>query len=122
MTTLAEARAELIAALVAAGLDAFPDAGEHDPPFVYVRGDGVPDASHIVRGAVESQWAAVCVAGAWDASGTAADLDATKEAALTVLRALADWRVGPVSRDGIRRVGGADLPTADVIAFRHVNV
>lgn len=122
MTTLAEARAELVAALATAGLSAYADAGEYDPPFVYVRGDGIPDPSHVVRGTVESQWVATCVAGGWDQQGTAADLDATKLGVLTALRSLAGWRLGPVSRDGIRRVGGADLLTADVSAFRHVDI
>ena len=122
MTTRAQARAELTAAIEAAGVDAFPDPGGHDPPYVYVRSDGVPDVTHTLRGAVQAEFTAVCVAGAWDADGTAAMLDAAVQATLTALRDLAGWRLGSVGRDGIRRVGGSDLLTADVIASRAIDI
>ena len=120
---MAGARAELIAAIVAAGVDAFADPGAHDPPYVYVRAEGVPDVSHVVRGTVEAEWTAVCVAGAWDHDGTAAMLDASKQAVLTALRGLAGWRLGTVGRDGIRSVAdGALLLTADVSASRAIDI
>jgi hypothetical protein len=120
MTTMAEARAEFAAALTS--LDVHDAPGDFDPPYVFIRGDGIADPGHVVRGTVLASFSAVCVAGAWDDGASAAMLDTLKLTVLTALRGLAGWQLGPVSRDTVRRLGASDYLTADVSANRHVDI
>ena len=121
MTSLAEARSEFVAAIATAGVEAKTSPGG-DPPYVYVRADGVPDVSHVVRGTVLGTWAAVCVGGGWTDEGAALELDTLKMAVLTALRSLDGWKLGDIGRDGIRSHQGAELLTADVTANRYVDL
>lgn len=121
MTTLHEARDELIDALRTANLRATDTPGGMDPPYVAVLGDGI-DLSHIIRGQTPARFRAACIAGKADASGSVADLDALKLDVLVVLRALPGWALGEVRGDGIRTYGGSDLLTADVTASRMIDI
>ena len=120
--TITEARAELVDALVADGVAATDTPGGADLPYVLVVADGIPELGHVVAGHVEAQFIARCVAGAWDSSAAVAALDELKLAALTVIHQLDGWRMGPVRRDGIRALAGADLLTADVVTSRLVTL
>ena len=121
MTTLAEARAELVAALEAADIAATDTPGARDVPYVLVSGDGI-DAAHIVRGQAVATFRALCIAGAWDGHAVVDELDSLKLATLTVVRELEAWRFGSVGRDGIRTFGGSELLTADVSASRMIDI
>lgn len=121
MTTLAGARAELIAALEAASLSATETPGSKPPPYVAVLGGGV-DFGHIVRGSVLSTWRLACVAGLADAKASVAQLDALKLSAIGMLLTLAGWQLGEVRPDGIRSYAGSDYLTADVTASRYIDL
>jgi len=121
MTSLAGARAEYVAALRLAGVEVH-DAPGGDPPYVFVRGDGIADPGHVVRGTVLATFSGVCVAGAWDDGASAAMLDELKGDVLAVARAMPGWQLGDVSRDSVRRLGASDYLTADVSANRHVDI
>ena len=121
MTTLVQARAELVAAIDAAGIKATDVAGGKAVPYVLVAGAGI-DLSRVISGRVEATFRAICVAGGWD-EGTAIEaLDAMKLGVLSVLAGLAGWRLGEVGRDGIRSFSGSDLLTADVSASRLIDL
>lgn len=121
MTTLAGARAELIAALEADGIRATDTPGGRDLPYVLVAGDGI-ELTHLVRGQGTATFRATCIAGAWDDSAAALALDELKLDVLGVLRALPGWRVNSVGRDGIRTYAGAELLTADCSASRMIDL
>jgi hypothetical protein len=121
MTTLAEARDELIAALVAADVRATDNPGGIDPPYVAVLGNGI-DLGHIVRNEAEASFRSVCIAGAADNTGAVDQLDALKLATIAVLRSLAGWRLGEVRADGLRSYQGSEYLTADVTASRFVTI
>ena len=95
--------------------------GRISPPYVLVSGDGV-EANHIVMGKAASTWRMVLCAGGWEADGTAAILDDMKQEALTALRALANWQVGELGRDGIRTFAGSELLTAELRGVRMIDI
>lgn len=115
MTTLAGARAALIAAVDAVDLAATETPGTRVPPYVAVLGDGLA-LDRIVTGRVVGRFRLALVAGAADQSGAAAELDSMKLTILVALRALAGWQLGEVRPDGIRTYGGAEYLTCDVTA------
>jgi hypothetical protein len=120
MTTLAQARAEVITALTTAGVRATSTPG-NDPPYVLVQGAGI-DMGHITRSEALSDWRLMCVAGASDSTQSAASLDTLKLAVIQTLRALAGWRLGNVGRDGIRTYGGGEYLTAECSASRMIDL
>lgn len=120
MTTLAAARAELVAALSTAGLRGTTAAGG-DPPYVLVAGGGI-EMTHVVRGQAPATFRARCVAGAWDDAAAAAILDEQKLSVLGVLLALTGWRMLPVGDDVIRDYAGSMYLTADVSASRMIDL
>ena len=120
MTTLAQARAELIAAYTAASIRATSTPGG-EPPYVLVAGGGI-DAEHIIRGQTEATFRSVLVAGGFEDTKSAAELDALKLGALGVLRALAGWRLGTIGGDGIRSFSGGDYLSAEASASRMIDV
>ena len=121
MTTLAGARAELVAAIDAAGMKATDVAGAKPVPYVLVAGAGI-DPSRVMVGKVAATFRAICVAGAWDQAAAVGSLDELKLGVLSVLRGLAGWQLGEVGRDGIRSFSGSDLLTADVSATRLIDL
>lgn len=120
MTTLVEARAELIAALHTAGAaaDAAPMT---EPPYIYVTREGA-DTTRLAAGLVAADYRLVCVGGAFDTAAAARELDTLVQLALVTVRALDGWRVGEVGRDQSRDWQGGTYLTADVGAARIVNV
>ncbi len=120
MTTRAQARAEVVTALRAAGVRAYASPSG-DPPYVLVGGGGI-DMGHITRGQALATIRARCVAGAWTAEDSQAILDELVVDTLTVLRSLAGWRMEPVGQDEIRRFEGGDYLTADVSAARMIDI
>jgi hypothetical protein len=122
MTTFVDARAEVIAALIAAGVRASDTPGA-DTPYVYVAGDGSGDGSRVVTGQLVASFRLVMVGGAWDESAAARDLDTLKQTVLETLRSLAGWRLtSGVSRDGARDWAGALYLSADVTAERLIDI
>lgn len=119
--TPAEARAELIAALTAAGAPATDTPGGRDAPYVFVTSDGI-SLGPIVAGQGTLTLRCVMIGGGWDAGASAAQLDELKRVALGVLRGLEGWGVGDVSRDAARDWAGALYLTADVLAVRRIAI
>jgi hypothetical protein len=120
MTTLAQARAELITALTTASVRA-TSTPSNDPPYVLVQGNGV-DMAHITRSEALADFRIMCIAGASDSSKSAESLDALKLVVIQTVRALAGWRLGNVGRDGIRTYGGGEYLTADCSASRMIDL
>ena len=120
MTTLAQARAELITALTTASVRATSTPG-NDPPYVLVQGAGI-DMSHITRSEALADFRIMCVAGASDMAQSALTLDTLKLAVVQTLRALGSWRLGNVGRDGIRTYGGGEYLTAECSASRMIDL
>jgi hypothetical protein len=120
VTTLAEARGDLVAAIAALDIRAsvVPTGA---PPYVAVLGDGI-DLSHIVRGQALASFRLACVAGGVDDDAVALELDTLKLAMIAMLRTLEGWRPGEVRRDGVRTINGADMLSADVTASRYVDM
>ena len=122
MTTIGAARAELIAAIIAAGADASSDPSAN-PPCVYVAGDGTSDLNRVMAGQANAGFRLTMIGGAWDQSAAAAELDTLKQAVLTAVRELPGWRfTGPIGPDGMREVAGGMLLTADAFAERLVDI
>ena len=119
MTTLAQAQAELEAALAAVtnvgGLDGVT------PPGVIVYGDGV-DPAHIVRGQMEAGFRLTFVGGAWDGAASSSALRGVIAAALPILAGLAGWRLGSVTPDSVVRIAGSTLLGADMPLSRMVDI
>ena len=120
MTTLADARAELIAGMASVGGGATSTPGLMAPPYVLVAGDGVA-MDHVTIGKFKSTWRIVLIAGGWDTDGTAVELDTMKQAAIAALRGLAGWQMQPLGRDGIRTFAGAELLTAELRGVRMID-
>jgi len=122
MTTMPEARAELIDALTAEGVRASADPTS-DTPFVFVTGDGTGDLARVVSGQVVAQYRLVLCGGAWDQAAAATELDYLKQVVLQALRALPGWTLnGPVGPDTAREQGGGLLLTADAFAARLIDI
>ena len=120
MTTVAQARGELITALRSAGVSA-SGAPMTEPPYVYVTREG-GDTSRVMSGQVQVDYRCVCVGGAWDTEAAAAELDNLVQTVLQTVRGLDGWHVGELGRDGGRDWQGGTYLTADVGAARIVNV
>lgn len=120
---IAEARAELIAALSAGGAPATDTPGGFDPPYCYVAGDGTGELTRIITGQVEASFRVTFVGGAWDDTAAAGDLDGLKAAFLETVRELEGWRFGSgIGRDGARDFAGATYLSADGFASRLVDI
>ena len=119
MTTVADARAEMIDALKTAGVAAGPTPGE--PPYIYVAGDGI-EPTRVVAGQADATFRLVMIGGAWDEAAAAAELDVLKQAALTTVRGMAAWAMGAISRDGGREWNGSLYLTADMAASRRIDI
>jgi hypothetical protein len=120
--SIVAARAELIGALIAAGVRATDTPGG-DPPYAYVTGDGTSDPSRVVTGQIEAAFRVVLVGGAWDEAAAARELDTLKDAFLSAVRDLDGWRFGaPIGRDGTREWAGGLYMTADAFANTLVDI
>lgn len=113
MATLASRRAELVAALVAAGVRSGDDPGAIAAPCALVFGAG-SDMTGIGRGQVAVEFRVTMLGGLSDAHAAGAELATLEGTVLTVARALAGWQVGPLSGDQIRTVAGGDYLSADL--------
>jgi hypothetical protein len=121
MTSLGDARAELVTAVLAAGISATTvPGGVQSTPYVAVLGDGL-DLAHVVRGQAFASFRLACIAGSASAEASVVELDALKLAVLDLVRGLAGWRMGEVRADGIRTYGGGEYLTADVTAGRMID-
>jgi hypothetical protein len=120
MTTFSQARAELVTAFAGVGNGATSDPGRIAPPCLYIGGDGAA-VTHIVAGKFPATWRIVLVAGKWDAAQSAADLDALKQEALPILRALDGWRLESLGRDGVRTYSGGEMLTAELRGIRMID-
>ena len=121
MTTFAEARTEVTAAMAGIGNGATSRPGGKGPPYVLFSGDG-GDPGDVARGAFAYTWRIVLCAGGWEADQTAGVLDSMKQAAVTALRGLAGWQVGELGRDGIRTFSGSELLTAELRGVRMIDI
>lgn len=120
MTTLAGARAELLAAYATASIRA-GSASLGETPYVLVAGGGI-DAAHVMRGQALATFRSILVAGAWDDAASATTLDALKLATLDVLIGLAGWQVGSLGSDGLRSFAGGDYLSAEWSASRMIDI
>lgn len=120
MTTVGGARAELVVALVAAGVQGVT-APLAEPPYAYVTREGI-EPSRIVAGQVDVGFTIRLVAGAFDSAAAADQLDADLQTTLRVLRELAGWSVGSTGPDVGRDYQGATYLTADVATSRRVDI
>lgn len=120
MTTLAEARADLIAALIGAGLPAGSSPGAAEPPCALVFGQGidVSDRGHVARGQVPALFRVTVLGGIFDDSDLpGAELASALALTLGVLRGLDPWRIDDVRADYVAATpGGGRYLAADVIA------
>lgn len=121
MPSLVDGRADLVAALVGAGIRATEDLGGVATPSVIVSGAGV-DVGHIGRGQVGAAYRLALLAGAWDAAGSSRGLAELTDDVLTVLRELTGWAIGDVTPDTIIRIAGADLYGAFIPLRRMADV
>ena len=121
MTTMAEARAEVIEALTTAGARATSRPGDGAPPYVLVQFEG-GDPGHLARGAVQADYRLTIVGGLWDAAGAAGQIDSVCQIVLTTLRELPGWIVGAIGRDGGREWAGGIYLQRDVSASRMIDV
>ena len=114
--TIAQARAALIAALVAKGIRASSTPGG-DTPYAWVTGDGTGDLTRVVTGQVTASFRTVMIGGAIDDEAAAAELDLLKQSYLEAVRDLDGFRfTGPIGRDGSREWGGILYLQADGFA------
>ena len=121
MTTYAQGRDELVAALVADGVRCSVEYGGIEPPCAVVFSEGAELAS-IGRGQVPWTYRVTLLAGGMDASGVAAELDTLRGTALGTVQALAGWRVDRLGRDAIRQVAGASILAADLFLTRMIDI
>lgn len=120
-TTLAGARAELIAAVEAASIAATDTPGDRQPPYVAVLGNGI-DLERVLAGKALASFRLACVAGKADASASVLSLDTLKLDIVSMLRGLAGWQLGEVRPDGVRIFAGGTYLSADVIAARLIDL
>jgi hypothetical protein len=117
---LAEARAALIAAIVADGLPAGSSPGAAEPPCALVFGQGldVSDRGHVARGQVPALFRVTVLGGLFeDADLAGAELAAAQGIVLGAVRGLAGWRLDDVRADYVAATpGGGRYLAADVIA------
>lgn len=120
--TIGEARAELVAALIARGVRASDTPGG-DTPYAYVTGDGTGDPARVVTGQLEAAFRVVLIGGSVDETAAAAELDGLKQVFLETVRDLDGWRfAGPIGRDGSREWSGVLYLNADAFANRLVDI
>jgi hypothetical protein len=113
VTTLAEARAALVAAV--GGSDA-----PIDPPAAYVFSNGTDFTGFP---APEWRFRVTCAVGyGGDDAGASAALAELVGAKLAVLVGLAGWRLDGVTPDTIRQIAGGDQLTADVTVATKVTL
>jgi hypothetical protein len=122
VTTLAEARTELGAALVTAGLAIAPRIAAPVSGQCVVLGAGFDGLDHIGRGQLLARFRVVLFAGRWDQEATIAILDAMKLDALDAVRTAPAWRLDDVQDDRRTNVAGNDYLTAAVIAARIIDI
>lgn len=121
MTTWAQARAEVVGALAAAGVRAGAMPGG-EPPYVLVVSEGTPDGARVMAGQVQADWTLRCVGGAWDDDAAAASLDALRQTVMETVRDLDGWTLGSAGPDGMRDWQGGQYLTADIAAARLVDI
>lgn len=108
MTTLAERRTELAAALVAVGIRVDDVAGAAAVPYAVIYGGGIT-AAESPGGQLRATFRIMLVAGRADAAATVAELGELAMRTLTALWSLKRWQVGPVGADTVRRLPGEYL-------------
>ena len=114
MTTLADARAELVAALAADGIPV----GVPSLPSVRVFLGGAT-TDHLVRGQIPATFRLVVIGGAYGTSDTSSVALATMAGdVLATLRDLDGWAVGDLSPERLSRHAGGDVLVAELSATR----
>lgn len=119
MTTLAEARAALIAAIAGAGVPASSSPGDAEPPCALVFGQGldVTDRGHVLRGQVPAIFRVTVLGGIFDDGDLAgSELATTLGTVVATVRALAGWRIDAVRPDYVAATGTGRYLAADLIA------
>jgi hypothetical protein len=115
MTTIAAARDELVTAVGAVNPGV-------DPPACYVYSNG-SDLTSLGKSALEWGFRVTCDVGLQGDDDNQSDaLSALVLAKLTILQALAGWRILSVSADQIRTIAGGDHFTADIAVSTRVNI
>src|SRR4026207_876987 len=99
MTSILQARDELDAALVAGSIPVAGAPGPAAPPCAILFGDGLADLEHIQRGQVVASFRITVLAGGWEQAETGRTLTGLVQQTVTVVRALAGWRLDEVRRD-----------------------
>jgi hypothetical protein len=115
VTSIADRRTELTAALVAGGVRTTSAPGEVQPPCAVLISAG-SDMDGIGRGQVPFGFRIVLAAGAPTVEASADALDALTGTTLTVLRGLDGWRIQSIAAASIRDIAGALLLSSDVTA------
>jgi hypothetical protein len=121
MTTMAEARAELTAALEAEDIAVSRTPGGKVPPCALIYGDGF-DFAHLLRGEVRARFRITLLAGAWAQDVATELLDPMKLGAVTAVRGLAEWQLDEGRRDAVASIAGGQYLAADVVASRMVTI
>jgi hypothetical protein len=121
MTTIADRRTELAAALVAGGVSVTNAPGRVSPPVAVLIAAG-SDLEGVGRGQVAYGFRVVLVAGAADADASALRLDELVGDAIAVLRNLDGWRLTTVGATSTRDIAGALYLTADVTASAMIDL
>lgn len=114
-TTLADRRDELATALEANGVRVADVAGAGAVPYAVIYGDGI-SASGTPGGQLLAGFRVALFAGKADAAAAVAELGDLAIRTLGALWTLTGWKVGDIGPDVVRRVGGADLLSADARA------
>ena len=115
MTTVVQARDALVAAVGAA-------TAPIDPPACYVYSRG-SDLTSLGGGGIDWGFRVTCAVGYQSDDATAsAALASLLASKLTILRALAGWRVDGVGQDQIRTIAGGEYFTADINVTSRVHI
>ncbi len=121
MSTIAQQRAVLAAALVAGGVPTTNAPGRVSPPVAVLVAAG-SDLEGIGRGQVAYGFRVVLVSGAADADASAGRLDELVTDTITVLRNLNGWRITTVGAASVRDVAGSLYLSADVTALAMIDL
>lgn len=119
MTTVSEARTELVLALTMAGVRGVK-APLAEPPYAFVTRTGLAP-TRIVAGQGDMEFTVRLVAGAFDSEAAADQLDKDLQTTLETIRGLDGWVVGEVGPDAGRDYQGGTYLTADVATSRRVD-